>query len=76
MSANKVRGIRCALCYDHYTAEMSRRHNDANVLAIGARITEESVAYDMVDTFLSTQFEGQRHVGRIQKMHAIETMEY
>jgi len=52
------------------------KHNDANVLAIGARITEESVAYDMVDTFLSTQFEGNRHTGRIQKMHAIETMEY
>ncbi|ORX55452.1 sugar-phosphate isomerase, RpiB/LacA/LacB family [Piromyces finnis] len=72
MSANKVNGIRCALCHDHYTAEMSRQHNDANVIAIGGRIVEESVAYDMVDTFLSTSFEGGRHTGRIEKMHAIE----
>jgi ribose 5-phosphate isomerase B len=76
MSANKVHGIRCALCHDRTTAELSRQHNDANVLAIGARITGESVAYDMVDAFLTTQFEGSRHVGRIEKMHAIETMQY
>ena len=72
MSANKVKGIRCALCGDSYSAEMTRRHNDANVLAMGAGIIGNNLAERIVDTFLNTQFEGGRHQRRIDKMMAIE----
>lgn len=64
--ANKVHGIRCALCHDMTTARLTREHNDANVLAIGAGVVGENVAMDIVDTFLSTEFsQGPRHIRRI-----------
>ena len=72
MAANKVGGIRCALCGDSYSAEMTRRHNNANVLAMGAGIIGNNLAERIVDTFLNTQFEGGRHQRRIDKMMAIE----
>lgn len=68
ITANKVPGIRAALCYDKYTAEVGRAHNDANILAIGGRTTSTSSANEIVDTFLSTKFEGGRHGRRIRKI--------
>ncbi len=72
ISANKVRGIRCALCSDAFSAEMTRRHNDANVLALGAGIVGGNLAERIVDVFLSTEFEGGRHARRVERMMAIE----
>ena len=72
IAANKVRGVRCALCGDCYSAEMTRRHNDANVLAMGARVLGEGLALKIVDTFLDTGFDGGRHTRRIEKLAAIE----
>ncbi len=65
MAANKIRGIRCALCGDCYSAELTRRHNDANILALGARVLGEGLAEKIMDTFLTTEFEGGRHARRI-----------
>ena len=70
--ANKVKGIRAALCHDHFTAVMSRRHNDANMMAIGAGFTGEKLAERMVEVFLSTEFEGGRHARRVDKIMALE----
>ncbi len=70
--ANKVKGIRCALCHDLYTAEYCRRHNDANVMAIGGRLIGEEIARIMVDLFLSTDFEAGRHSERIKKISDLE----
>lgn len=70
--ANKVRGIRAALCHDHFTAAMSRRHNNANVLVIGSRVTGSGLAKDIVDTWLHETFEGGRHEGRIDKITEYE----
>jgi len=72
MAANKVRGCRAAPCHDHYTAEMTRRHNDANVVAIGARVVGEGVAFDVLDTFLATPFDGGRHAPRVAKLGALD----
>ena len=72
MAANKVKGIRCALCHEAYSAEMTRRHNDANMLAIGAGVTGPNLAERIVDAFLNTQFEGGRHQRRIDKVMALE----
>ena len=72
ITANKVKGIRCALCSEPLSAEMTRRHNDANMLAIGAGLTAPMMAKRLVDVFLSTEFEGGRHQRRIDKMMAIE----
>lgn len=72
ISANKVRGIRCALCGDIYSAEMTRRHNNANVLAMGASLTAPTLAKKIVDVFLATPFEGGRHQRRIDKLDSIE----
>lgn len=67
--ANKVHGIRCALCHDVTGARLTRQHNDANMLAIGAGLTGENTAMDIVDTFLHTEFSnGERHVRRISKI--------
>jgi len=68
MVANKVRGVRCALCWDTTTARLARQHNDANVVSIGQRVVGIEVARDLVRVFLSTDFEGGRHVRRIAKM--------
>ncbi len=72
ISANKVRGIRCALCTDPLSAEMTRRHNDANMLALGAGITGPNLAERIVEVFLNTEFEGGRHARRVQQMMDIE----
>ncbi|HLF72662.1 MAG TPA: ribose 5-phosphate isomerase B [Dehalococcoidia bacterium] len=65
MAANKVKGVRCALCWDVTSARLARQHNDANVLSIGERMIGIEVARDVVKTFLSTDFEGGRHARRI-----------
>ena len=72
MAANKVKGIRCALCGDSLSAEMTRRHNDANMLALGAGITGPNLAKRIVETFLNTEFEGGRHARRVGLLDAIE----
>ena len=72
MVANKVKGIRCALCHEPWSAEMTRRHNDANMLAIGAGVTGTNLAERIVDTFLTAEFEGGRHQRRVDKVMALE----
>eukprot|EP00762_Andalucia_godoyi_P001916 ANDGO_05961.mRNA.1 Putative sugar phosphate isomerase YwlF len=72
IAANKVRGIRCGLCHDHYSAKMCRLHNNCNVVALGERTTGVEVAKDIVDTFLRTPFEGGRHVERVNKIMDLE----
>ena len=72
IAANKVKGIRAALCGDCYSAEMTRRHNDANMMAIGAGFTGKNMAERMVEVFLTTEFEGGRHQRRIDKVMAYE----
>ena len=71
IAANKVGGIRCAHCADSLEAEMTRRHNDANMLAIGAGFTGKNLAERMVEVFLTTEFEGGRHARRVEKLNAI-----
>lgn len=68
MAANKVEGIRAALCTTPQHAQMSRLHNDANVLAIGARMTDYNVIIEIVDTWLNSEFEGGRHSRRVNKI--------
>ena len=70
--ANKVKGIRCALCSDPLSAEMTRRHNNTNMLAMGAGIIGQNLAMDIVDTWLTTEFEGGRHQRRVDKITALE----
>jgi ribose-5-phosphate isomerase B len=73
IAANKVKGIRCALCSDTFSARATREHNDANVLAFGERVVGPGLALDIVDTFLATPFSGaSRHVNRVAKITAIE----
>ncbi|HUH06964.1 MAG TPA: ribose 5-phosphate isomerase B [Egibacteraceae bacterium] len=72
IAANKVRGARAALCNDLYTARMSRAHNDANVLALGARVVGEGLAEEIVRLWLSTEFEGGRHARRVAQLSEIE----
>ena len=72
MAANKIPGVRAALCNDLYTAELSRKHNDANVLALGGRIVAHGLADEIVRLWLSTAFEGGRHQRRIDQIAAIE----
>jgi ribose 5-phosphate isomerase B len=66
--ANKVKGIRCALCWDVTTARLARQHNDANVVSLGQRVVALEEAKDLVAVFLNTEFEGGRHVRRIEKI--------
>ena len=72
ITANKVKGIRCALCSDLLSAEMTRRHNDSNVLALGAGIVGQNLALAIVDKWLTTPFEGGRHQRRVDKITALE----
>ena len=72
MAANKVAGARCALCHDDVTVRNAREHNDANVLAIGAKVVNRGLAARMVRLFLSTAFGGGRHERRVQKIMALE----
>ena len=75
IAANKVKGIRAAHCSDCYSAEMTRRHNDANMLALGARVLGGGLALRIVDTFLTTGFDSGRHQRRIDLISAIENAE-
>lgn len=68
MAANRFKGIRAALAWSQESAQLSRAHNDANVLCLGARLIEPSLAVNLVETFLLTPFEGGRHSGRIAKI--------
>jgi len=72
IAANKVPGIRAALCSDTFSAHATREHNDANILTIGQRVVGVGLALDIVDTFLTSKFEGDRHIKRIDKITAIE----
>ncbi len=74
IAANKVKGIRAALCHDGYTARMSRFHNDANIIAMGANVIGSEVAKDMVDIWLTSKFEGGRHERRINKIENINIL--
>jgi ribose 5-phosphate isomerase B len=75
MAANRHPGIRAALCHNSLEAELSRMHNDANVLVLGGRIIGEVLAHDIADKFFNTEFEGGRHSLRIDKIEAITTKE-
>ncbi|HEY7627786.1 MAG TPA: ribose 5-phosphate isomerase B, partial [Ilumatobacteraceae bacterium] len=75
MAANKVHGVRAALCNDLYTARMARAHNDANVLSVGARIVGVGLAEEILATFLATDFEGGRHARRVEQVMTIEAEE-
>ena len=72
MAANKVKGIRCGVCADPFSARMIREHNDSNILSIGARVIGESLALEIVDAFLGAEFEGGRHGTRVDMIKAIE----
>jgi len=72
LAANKVHGVRAALCNDLYTARMARAHNDANVLSIGARVVGIGLAEEIVTTFLSAEFEGGRHARRVAQLSELE----
>ncbi len=72
LAANKVRGVRAALCNCLYTARMAREHNDANVLAIGGRVVGLGLAEEIVDLFLATDFEGGRHARRVAQIGELE----
>lgn len=70
--ANKIPGVRCALLHDHMSARLTRQHNDANMMALGAAITSPMMAKELIDIFLSTEFEGGRHQRRVDKITAME----
>ncbi len=72
MAANKVKGIRCGVCADTFSARMIRQHNDANMLSIGARVVGEGLALDIVDAFLTAPFDGGRHAPRVEMIKALE----
>jgi ribose 5-phosphate isomerase B len=72
MAANKIKGIRCGVCSDAFSARMIRQHNDANMLSIGARVVGEGLALDIVDAFLNATFEGGRHGTRVDMITALE----
>ena len=71
MVANKIRGVRCALCTSPAMAEMSRSHNDANALALGQRFTDPDTALEILDVWMKTPFEGGRHQRRIDKISTL-----
>jgi ribose 5-phosphate isomerase B len=75
IAANKVHGVRAALCLNEFTARLAREHNDANVLSMGGRIVAEHYAMNIVDVFLDTAFEGGRHVARLDQISQIEKEE-
>ncbi|MEN3316420.1 MAG: ribose 5-phosphate isomerase [Acidimicrobiaceae bacterium] len=75
IAANKVRGARAALCHDEWTARLSRQHNNANVLALGARLLADAYALVILGVFLSTDFDGGRHQARLDQLRAIEDEE-
>ncbi len=75
IAANKIHGIRAAVCRSGYEARMARRHNDANVLCLGERVTGPGLVVDVVDAWLDTSFEGGRHQRRVEKIHLLESRE-
>jgi ribose 5-phosphate isomerase B len=75
IAANKVRGVRAALCHDELTARLARQHNDANVLSLGGRLLGDTLALAIVDTFFSTGFDGGRHQRRVDQLAQIEQEE-
>lgn len=75
ITANKVRGIRAALCNDVVTARLAREHNDANVLSMGGRLVSPNLAYEILDSFLTAPFEGGRHRARVEQIGDIEREE-
>ncbi|MDQ4142828.1 MAG: ribose 5-phosphate isomerase B [Actinomycetota bacterium] len=75
IAANKVHGVRAALCQDEFTARLAREHNDANVLSLGGRILAPAFALTIVDTFLNASFEGDRHERRVGQIKDIEREE-
>ena len=72
MAANKVKGVRCGVCADAFSARMIREHNDANMLALGARVVGDGLALAIVDAFLAARFEGGRHTTRVEMIAALE----
>ena len=72
MAANKVKGVRCALCSEPLSAKLTRMHNDANMVAVGARVTGPELAKEIVRVFLTTPFEGGRHQRRVDMLTALE----
>tara|TARA_B100001029_G_scaffold55360_1_gene44616 strand:- start:24 stop:461 length:438 start_codon:yes stop_codon:yes gene_type:complete len=68
MSANKIKKIRAAVCYNRASTSLSRKHNNANILALGSRLTNKSTALKLVNIFLNTKFEGGRHLRRVKKV--------
>ena len=72
IAANKIDGIRAAHCHDIYSAEMTKRHNNANVICMGGRVIGRELAFKIVDAWLGAEFEGGRHQTRIDKIHALE----
>ncbi len=72
MAANKVKGIRAAVCTNEFMAEMTRRHNNSNIICMGGRIIDEPTAVKLADIFLNTEFEGDRHTKRVDMITAIE----
>jgi ribose 5-phosphate isomerase B len=74
IACNKVRGIRAGLCFDRFTTEISRAHNDSNVLVIGAKVTPPDLAGELTDLWLTTAFKGGRHQERVDQIAAIESM--
>ena len=72
MAANKIKGVRCGVCSEPYSARMIRQHNDANMLSMGARVVGEGLALDIVDAFLAAEFEGGRHAPRVEMIRALE----
>ncbi|MFA5928516.1 MAG: ribose 5-phosphate isomerase B [Candidatus Margulisiibacteriota bacterium] len=72
IAANKIKGIRAALCHDEYTAEMAKRHNNANILVLGGRVLNAVQGAAIVDKWLGSEFDGDRHARRLEKIKAIE----
>jgi ribose 5-phosphate isomerase B len=72
MAANKVKGIRCGVCGDTFSARAIRQHNDANMLSLGARVLGQGLALDIVEAFLTAQFEAGRHTARVEMIGALE----
>ncbi len=72
IAANKIKGIRAALCFDIFTSSRARMHNNANVLVLGGEVTGRAIALEIMKTFLSTKFEGGRHLRRLEKVYRLE----
>jgi len=71
MAANRYRGVRCAVCWNEESARLARAHNDANMLALGERMLSETAAIGIVDVWMTTAFEGGRHIPRLEKLDAL-----